>query len=49
MRREQDNLGRWRKEDLGEREEGDKIRRAVSGTEGNVREVQRVKKSNKNM
>jgi hypothetical protein len=35
--------------DLGEREEGEEIRQEVSGTGGDMREVQRVRKSNKNM
>ena len=35
--------------DLGGKEEGEGIREEVSGTEGNRRKVQRVRKLNKNM
>jgi hypothetical protein len=35
--------------DLGGREKREEIRREVSGTGGDVREAQRVRKSNKNM
>lgn len=39
----------WSEGDLRGREEGEEIRWLVSGTEEDRREVQRVRKSNKNM
>jgi hypothetical protein len=49
LRREQDDLGRWRERGSGRERGGGENKGTVSGTAWDRREVQRVRKSNKTM